>query len=104
MHRVCEGEPWSLNFMPSLYPLPFWSSLLIRVGLFALTMVLTSVRIPTHRHLLAGVAQSDSELTRFLSRFTVLIASRHSGDNAVPSSRGVGDCTQRRIISCQGTV
>ncbi len=34
------------------YPLPFWSSLLAHVGLSRLTMV-TPVRIPTHRYLLA---------------------------------------------------
>jgi hypothetical protein len=33
-------------------------------------MVQTLVRIPTHRHLLAGVTQLDSGLTCFSSRFT----------------------------------
>ena len=79
--------------MLGLYRLPFWSSLLIHVGLLPLTMVLTSVRFPTHRHLLAGVAQLDSEWTRFLSRFTMLIASLYDGDNAVPRSQGVEDYT-----------
>jgi hypothetical protein len=54
--------------MPGPYPVPFWSSLLVHVDLFPLTMVVP-VRIPTHRHLLAGVAQLDSELARFSSRF-----------------------------------
>ena len=38
-------------------------------SLSPLTMV-KFVRVPTHRYLLAGVAQLDSELTRFSSRFT----------------------------------
>jgi hypothetical protein len=67
---VRGGEPWSLQKMPGPYPVPFWASLLAHVGLLALTMVQTLVRVTTHRHLLAGVAQLDSGLTHFSSRFT----------------------------------
>ena len=96
------GEPWSRLQVPGPYPVPFWSSLLVHVGLLTFTMVQPSVRVPTHGYLLAGVVLLDSALTRFSSRFTVLMTSRHRGDDAVPCSRGVGDCTQRRTISCQG--
>jgi hypothetical protein len=65
----CGCEPWSASHPPGPYPLPFWSSLLVHVGLSPITMV-QFVRVPTHRYLLAGVAQLDSELTRFSSRFT----------------------------------
>lgn len=51
-------------------PLSFtvWSSL-VHVGLFKLTMV-ASVRLPTHRHLLAGMTRVNFERTRISSRFT----------------------------------
>jgi hypothetical protein len=97
------GEPWSRLQVPGPYPVPFWSSLLVHVGLLTFTMVQPSVRVPTHGYLLAGVVLLDSALTRFSSRFTVLMTSRHRGDDAVPCSREVGDCTQRRTISCQGS-
>jgi hypothetical protein len=60
---------WSARHLPGPYPVPFWASLLVHVGLFPLTVV-QSVRVPTHRHLLTGVARLDSELTCFSSRFT----------------------------------
>ena len=87
--------------MPSPYPIPFWASLLVHVGLLGITMVQTLVRMPTHRHLLAGVTQLDSELTRFSSRFPRLITIRTQGNDAVPGSRGVGDCTQHQLTSYQ---
>ena len=40
-----------------------------RCGLLRITMV-TLVRLPIHRHLLAGMTWSDSRRTRFSSRFT----------------------------------
>ena len=64
-------------------------------------MVQTLVRVPTHRHLLAGVTKLDSGLTRFSSRFPRLMTSLTQGDDAVPGSRRVGDCTQRRLTSYQ---
>jgi hypothetical protein len=87
--------------MPSPYPVPFWASLLVHVGLLGMTMVQTLVRMPTHRHLLAGVTQLDSGLTRFSSRFPRLITIRTQGDDAVPGSHRVGDCTQLQLISYQ---
>lgn len=96
------GEPWSQFKVPGPYPVPFWSSP-IHLGLLEITMVQASVRMPTHRYLLAGVAWVDSRLTRFSSRFTVLRTSRHNGDEAVPCSPGGGDYTHRRTISCQGS-
>ena len=83
--------------------LSLWASLLTHVGLFPLTMV-KFVCVPTHRHLLAGVARLGSELTRFSSRFPRLITILTQGDDAFPRSLGVGDYTQRRIVSCQGSV
>lgn len=97
------GEPWSPFISPGPYPVPFWASLLACVDLFPLTAV-SFVCIPAHRHLLAGVAWSGSRLTRFSSRFPRLITSRTQGDDAVPCSQRVGDCTQHRVVSCQGTV
>lgn len=96
------GEPWSPSQTPSPYPVPFWSSLLIRVGLFPITMV-QFVRVPTRRYLLASVAQSDSKLTCFSSRFPRLMTSRPQRDDAFPRSQGVGDFTQHRTVSCQGS-
>jgi hypothetical protein len=61
------------------------------------------VRVPTHRYLLAGVAQLDSELTRFSSRFPRLMTSRPQRDDTFPRSLGVGDFTQHRTVSCQGS-
>lgn len=61
------------------------------------------VCVPTHRHLLAGLARLDSELTRFSSRFPRLVTSRPQGDDAFPCSLRVGDCTQHQTVSCQGT-
>ena len=61
------------------------------------------VRVPTLRHRLAGVAQLDSELTRFSSRFPRLMTSRPQGDDAFPSSLGGGDFTHHRTVSCQGS-
>jgi len=61
------------------------------------------VRVPTHRPRLAGVAQLDSELTRFSSRFPRLMTSRPQGDDAFPSSLGGGDFTHHRTVSCQGS-
>jgi len=75
--------------MPSPYPIPFWSSLLVHVGLFQFTMV-APVCIPTHRYLLAGVAQLDSQLTRFSSRFPRLMTSHTQGDDAFPVHAGLG--------------
>jgi hypothetical protein len=87
--------------MPSPYPVPFWASPLVHVGLLGITMVQTLVRVPTHRHLLAGVTLLNSELTRFSSRFPRLITIRTQGDDAVPGSRRVGDCTQQQLTSYQ---
>jgi hypothetical protein len=64
---------WTARHLPGPYPVPFWASLLVHVGLFPLTIV-QSVRVPTHRHLLAGVARLDSELTRFSSRFVLSLS------------------------------
>jgi hypothetical protein len=75
---------WSALHMPGLYPVPFWASLLVHLGLFRFTMVML-VRVPTHRCSLAGVAQVDSELTCFSSRFPRLMTSRPQGDDAFPS-------------------
>jgi hypothetical protein len=96
------GEPWSVDKLPGPYPVQFWSSP-VHVGLLHITMVQSSVCVPTHRHLLADVARLDSGLIRFSSRFTALRTSRYRGDDAVPCSREVGDCAQRRTISCQGS-
>jgi hypothetical protein len=96
------GEPWSPFESPGPYPVPFWASLLAYVDLFPLTAV-SFVRLPAHRHLLAGVAWLGSRLTRFSSRFPRLRTSRTQGDDAVPCSQGVGDCTQRRVTSCQSS-
>ena len=74
-------NPWSALHMPGLYPVPFWASLLVHVGLFPFTMVML-VCNPTHRYLLADVARVDSELTCFSSRFPRLMTSRSQGDNA----------------------
>jgi hypothetical protein len=87
----CGSEPWSPFETPGPYPIPFWASLLSHVGLFPLTMV-SFVRVPTHGHLLAGVARLGSELTRFSSCFPRLITSRPQGDDAFPCSQRVRDC------------
>lgn len=95
------GELWSLKDMPDPYPVPFWASLLVRVGLFVITMVHAPVSLPTHRYLLTGV------LSRTLSDPCSipphrLMTSRYCGDGAFLRSREVGDCTQHRTTSCQG--
>lgn len=87
----CGSEPWSPFETPGPYPVPFWASPLSHLGLFPLTMV-SFVRVPTHGHLLAGVARLGSELTRFSSRFPRLITSRPQGDDAFPCSQRVRDC------------
>lgn len=86
------SERWSPFETPGPYPVPFWASLLSHVGLFPLTMV-PFVRIPIHRHLLAGVARLGSGLTRFSSRFPRLITSRAQGDDAFSCSQRLRNFT-----------
>ncbi len=62
------GEPWSLQNMSGPYSVPFWASPLVRVGLFTLTMVQMSVRMTTHRYLLAGVPSQTPGDPHFTSR------------------------------------
>lgn len=93
------------SLVTGLYAKPlsftFWSSL-VRVGLVFLTVV-TPVRLPTHRYLLAGVGQSDFVLTRFSSRFPRLITSRTQGDDAfLRFTRGWGfhPTSNRQLLRC----
>jgi hypothetical protein len=95
------GEPWSTNQLPGPYPVPFWASPSVRVGLSAITMVQSPVRVPTHRYRLAGIPGRTPSDPRLIPPHG-LMTSRYRGDDAFLRSQEVGDCTQHRTTSYQG--
>ena len=64
-----EGEPWSHERVPGLYPFPFLGKPLTYVGLVVLTMPHHTFACAGRDDLLPGMLQLGSDGTWFSSRF-----------------------------------